>query len=403
MNLFRASPLFFSLYLGHIIVMEVLAWLMLLYFGTGWITTLILACILTTSQVRVVGLDRTGYTNHSGEGQCVLNFSYYINYQCETLMPVKNIHDIPATVVLSGHPCPPLIVAHVFSSPLWPFLGGFGSVRFAVELDLEGLFQTRWFYDFMFPSQNENRDLRLLTSINSLSSSRSQFAFYLNFILCLTLISNTFLTTLFPFIPGAGRVAATWFWTPLCLQEVFLEPHPPQVCHRTPEGKGGNGPRALWQLCRHSKLQHFHSEQMHRGEVSGHCTWRCCAEESTTIAGRERSSSASFSGTTPVYSSWGQSLLNCIKPNLHITFLPCPSPPSHWGILVFQMSHPATSHPFKMPSELLSWARSRAVQASRHPPAVGTYRGWDITSSILPNLFHLACLLMGTGSRCKLL
>lgn len=118
MNLFRASPLFFSLYLGHIIVMEVLAWLMLLYFGTGWITTLILACILTTSQVRVVGLDRTGYTNHSGEGQCVLNFSYYINYQCETLMPVKNIHDIPATVVLSGHPCPPLIVAHVFSSPL---------------------------------------------------------------------------------------------------------------------------------------------------------------------------------------------------------------------------------------------------------------------------------------------
>ncbi|NXW91676.1 FADS2 desaturase, partial [Alopecoenas beccarii] len=52
MNLFRASPLFFSLYLGHIIVMEVLAWLMLSYFGTGWITTLILACILTTSQAQ---------------------------------------------------------------------------------------------------------------------------------------------------------------------------------------------------------------------------------------------------------------------------------------------------------------------------------------------------------------
>ncbi|NXW54253.1 FADS2 desaturase, partial [Eurystomus gularis] len=52
MNLFRASPLFFSLYLGHIIVMEVLAWLMVLYFGTGWITTLILACILTTSQAQ---------------------------------------------------------------------------------------------------------------------------------------------------------------------------------------------------------------------------------------------------------------------------------------------------------------------------------------------------------------
>lgn len=52
MNLFRANPLFFSLYLGHIIAMEVLAWLMVSYFGTGWITTLILACILTTSQVR---------------------------------------------------------------------------------------------------------------------------------------------------------------------------------------------------------------------------------------------------------------------------------------------------------------------------------------------------------------
>lgn len=52
MNLFRANPLFFSLYFGHIIAMEVLAWLMVSYFGTGWITTLILACILTTSQVR---------------------------------------------------------------------------------------------------------------------------------------------------------------------------------------------------------------------------------------------------------------------------------------------------------------------------------------------------------------
>ncbi|NWY64394.1 FADS2 desaturase, partial [Erithacus rubecula] len=52
MNLFRASPLFFSLYLGHIIAMEVLAWLMISYFGTGWITTLILACILTTSQAQ---------------------------------------------------------------------------------------------------------------------------------------------------------------------------------------------------------------------------------------------------------------------------------------------------------------------------------------------------------------
>ncbi|NWQ86600.1 FADS2 desaturase, partial [Burhinus bistriatus] len=52
MNLFRANPFFFSLYLAHIIAMEVLAWLMVSYFGTGWITTLILACILTTSQAQ---------------------------------------------------------------------------------------------------------------------------------------------------------------------------------------------------------------------------------------------------------------------------------------------------------------------------------------------------------------
>uniref|UniRef100_A0A8C2U3Y1 Fatty acid desaturase 2 n=1 Tax=Coturnix japonica TaxID=93934 RepID=A0A8C2U3Y1_COTJA len=52
MNLFRASPLFFSLYLAHIIAMEALAWLMVSYFGTGWITTLILAFILATSQAQ---------------------------------------------------------------------------------------------------------------------------------------------------------------------------------------------------------------------------------------------------------------------------------------------------------------------------------------------------------------
>ncbi|NXJ08150.1 FADS2 desaturase, partial [Odontophorus gujanensis] len=52
MNLFKASPLFFSLYLAHIIAMEALAWLMVSYFGTGWITTLVLAFILATSQAQ---------------------------------------------------------------------------------------------------------------------------------------------------------------------------------------------------------------------------------------------------------------------------------------------------------------------------------------------------------------
>ncbi|NXL86870.1 FADS2 desaturase, partial [Alectura lathami] len=52
MNLFQASPLFFSLYLGHVLVMEALAWLIVSYCGTGWIPTLILVCILTTSQAQ---------------------------------------------------------------------------------------------------------------------------------------------------------------------------------------------------------------------------------------------------------------------------------------------------------------------------------------------------------------
>lgn len=53
MNLFRASPVFFSLYLGHIIVMEALAWLMVLYCGAGWSVTFLLSIILAVSQVRI--------------------------------------------------------------------------------------------------------------------------------------------------------------------------------------------------------------------------------------------------------------------------------------------------------------------------------------------------------------
>ncbi|XP_019402718.1 PREDICTED: fatty acid desaturase 2-like isoform X2 [Crocodylus porosus] len=50
MNLFKADPVFFSLYLCHILIMEALALLMISYYGTGWITTFILSCILATSQ-----------------------------------------------------------------------------------------------------------------------------------------------------------------------------------------------------------------------------------------------------------------------------------------------------------------------------------------------------------------
>nr|XP_033784539.1 acyl-CoA 6-desaturase [Geotrypetes seraphini] len=52
MGLFNADPVFFSLYLGHILLLEVLAWFVLWYFGTGWIPTLITIIILTTSQAQ---------------------------------------------------------------------------------------------------------------------------------------------------------------------------------------------------------------------------------------------------------------------------------------------------------------------------------------------------------------
>uniref|UniRef100_A0A7M4EIU4 Fatty acid desaturase 3 n=1 Tax=Crocodylus porosus TaxID=8502 RepID=A0A7M4EIU4_CROPO len=52
MNLFKADPVFFSLYLCHILIMEALALLMISYYGTGWITTFILSCILATSQAQ---------------------------------------------------------------------------------------------------------------------------------------------------------------------------------------------------------------------------------------------------------------------------------------------------------------------------------------------------------------
>ncbi|XP_042322819.1 acyl-CoA 6-desaturase-like isoform X3 [Sceloporus undulatus] len=52
MNLFKASPTFFSLCLGHILVLETLAWLMVSYYGTSWITTFILIIILATSQAQ---------------------------------------------------------------------------------------------------------------------------------------------------------------------------------------------------------------------------------------------------------------------------------------------------------------------------------------------------------------
>ncbi|KAM9377423.1 LOW QUALITY PROTEIN: acyl-CoA 6-desaturase [Pholidichthys leucotaenia] len=49
-GLFRARPLFFCLHLGHILLLEALAWLMIWMWGTSWILTLLCAVMLATAQ-----------------------------------------------------------------------------------------------------------------------------------------------------------------------------------------------------------------------------------------------------------------------------------------------------------------------------------------------------------------
>lgn len=51
MKLFEAKPTFFALLLGHILVMEVLAWLFIYLFGPGWVPSTLAALILAISQV----------------------------------------------------------------------------------------------------------------------------------------------------------------------------------------------------------------------------------------------------------------------------------------------------------------------------------------------------------------
>ena len=51
MELFEAKPAFFALLLGHILAMEVLAWLLIYLFGPGWVPSTLAALVLATSQV----------------------------------------------------------------------------------------------------------------------------------------------------------------------------------------------------------------------------------------------------------------------------------------------------------------------------------------------------------------
>lgn len=50
---FKTQPLFFILHLGHILLLEVIALMLVWYFGTGWINTAIVSVILATAQVLI--------------------------------------------------------------------------------------------------------------------------------------------------------------------------------------------------------------------------------------------------------------------------------------------------------------------------------------------------------------
>nr|QAY29225.1 fatty acid desaturase [Chelon labrosus] len=51
-GLFRASPLFFCLHLGHILLLEALAWLIIWHWGTSWTLTILCSVILATVQLQ---------------------------------------------------------------------------------------------------------------------------------------------------------------------------------------------------------------------------------------------------------------------------------------------------------------------------------------------------------------
>lgn len=51
MRLFEADTTFFALLLGHILAMELLAWLIIYLLGPGWVSSILAALILAISQV----------------------------------------------------------------------------------------------------------------------------------------------------------------------------------------------------------------------------------------------------------------------------------------------------------------------------------------------------------------
>nr|XP_061812728.1 acyl-CoA Delta-4 desaturase-like [Nerophis lumbriciformis] len=51
-GLFRAHPLFFMAHLIHIVLLEVLAWLLVWFWGTNWISTIVCAVLMATAQIQ---------------------------------------------------------------------------------------------------------------------------------------------------------------------------------------------------------------------------------------------------------------------------------------------------------------------------------------------------------------
>lgn len=72
MKLFEAKPTFFALLLGHILAMEVLAWLIIYLFGPGWVPSTLAALILAISQVTLaLPCSPLNCTTDTGPGTCI--------------------------------------------------------------------------------------------------------------------------------------------------------------------------------------------------------------------------------------------------------------------------------------------------------------------------------------------
>lgn len=67
MKLFEADTTFFAFLLGHILAMELLAWLIIYLLGPGWVSSILAALILAISQVTLRLHSRYGVQNILGQ------------------------------------------------------------------------------------------------------------------------------------------------------------------------------------------------------------------------------------------------------------------------------------------------------------------------------------------------